>query len=102
MSMDRSLVLKSQLTRHRSILSRTERLKVLLGDGRWSEGDSVFGLPKVRTYVARRKVKKEKEKEAAPAVATAEAAAALAEATPTGGKKPAATGAKPAKGAAPK
>lgn len=74
MSIDKSLVLKSQLTRRRSVLSRTERLKVLTDDGRWNEGDSVFGLPKVRTFAARRKVKKEKveEKEVATTTAAAE------------------------------
>ena len=101
MSIDKSLVIKSQLLRRRSVLSRIERIQVLLKDGRWNEGDSVFGLPKVRTAAARKKGKKEKEKEAAPAAATAEAAAS-AEKTPAGGGKPAAPAAKPAKGAAPK
>lgn len=100
MSIDKSLVIKSQLLRRRGVLSRSERIQTLLKDGRWNEGNSVFGLPKVKTIVIKRKVKKEKE--AAPAGAPAEAAAASAEATPTGGKKPAVTGAKPAKGATPK
>ncbi|HHT9126949.1 MAG TPA: small basic protein [Candidatus Brocadiia bacterium] len=110
MGIDKSLIIKSQLLRRRSVLSRTERLQALLKDGRWNEGESVFGLPKVRTAVTRRKVKKEKEKEVAPAVATAEAAAASSEKPSAGGEKPAAPAAKPSaelrskpgKGAAPK
>lgn len=85
MSIDKSLVLKGQLSRRRNVLSRTERLQVLLKDGRWNEGDSVFSLPKVRTLVARRKGKKEKEaeKEVTPTAAASEAAAPT-EKTPTG------------------
>lgn len=82
-------------------MSRTERLQVLLKDGRWKEEDSVFGLPKVRTAAARKRGKKEKEKDAAPAAATAEAAAP-AEKTSAGGGKPAAPTAKRGKGVAPK
>jgi hypothetical protein len=67
-------------------MSRTERLKVLLEDGRWKEGDSVFSLPKVRTYVAKRRGKKEKAKEE-DKVATPAAAAAPAEGTSAGGGK---------------
>jgi small basic protein (TIGR04137 family) len=48
MSMHRSLVSKSGLTRHRNVLSRAERILALADAGRWQEGDSVFSLPKVR------------------------------------------------------
>lgn len=48
MSLDRSLKLKSALVRERSVLTRAERLAVLKDQERWNEGDSVFGLPKVR------------------------------------------------------
>lgn len=90
MSIDKSLVLKGQLSRRRSVLSRTERLKVLLEEGRRSEGDSVFGLPKVRTFVPRKKGKKAEEKEAAPKVAATEA-----EETSAGGGKSAKSAKKP-------
>jgi small basic protein (TIGR04137 family) len=48
MSMHRSLVSKSGLSRHRNVLSRAERILALADAGRWQEGDSVFSLPKVR------------------------------------------------------
>ncbi|NQT88928.1 small basic protein [bacterium] len=48
MSMHRSLVSKSNLMRHRNVLSRAERIQKLADEGRWEEGDSAYGLPKVR------------------------------------------------------
>lgn len=68
MSMHRSLVSKSGLSRHRNVLSRAERILKLADAGRWEEGESVFGLPKVRV----RRVKaggKHKKKAAAQAEA---------------------------------
>jgi len=47
MSIDRSLKVKSALKRHRNVLSREERIKVLKTEERWQEGDKVIGLPKV-------------------------------------------------------
>jgi small basic protein (TIGR04137 family) len=47
MSVDRSLKVKGALKRHRNVLSREERLKVLKAEDRWQEGDKVTGLPKV-------------------------------------------------------
>jgi len=47
MSLDRSLKLKDALSRHRNVLSRTERIDKLQEDERWQEGDEVTGLPKV-------------------------------------------------------
>ncbi|AQT69156.1 PVC superphylum signature protein [Anaerohalosphaera lusitana] len=47
MSIDRSLKIKSALSRHRNVLSRAERIKRLKQEDRWSEGDGVTGLPKV-------------------------------------------------------
>jgi small basic protein (TIGR04137 family) len=47
MSVDRSLKVKSALKRHRNVLSREERIKVLKTEERWQEGDKVIGLPKV-------------------------------------------------------
>ena len=71
MSTDKSLKSKSALRRHRNVLDRSERVAMLKDDGRWKEGDSVFGLPKVRTVRARRRVKAKPapKPEAAAAVA---------------------------------
>ncbi len=51
MSVDRSLKSSNKLTRRRNVLSRAERIEKLEADGRWQEGDSVYGLPKVRVLV---------------------------------------------------
>ena len=47
MSMDRSLKIRGALERHRNVLSRAERIEKLKEEERWTEGDSVMGLPKV-------------------------------------------------------
>ena len=47
MSIDRSLRVKSALKRHRNVLSREERIKILKTEERWADGDNVTGLPKV-------------------------------------------------------
>ena len=47
MSIDPSLKVKGSLTRHRNVLSRAERIEQLKDEERWSEGDSLLGLPKV-------------------------------------------------------
>jgi small basic protein (TIGR04137 family) len=57
----------------RNVLKRFERLRVLMANGRWSEGQSVLGLPKLKAE--KRKVKKAAPKEAA---AAAEGAAGTA------------------------
>ena len=54
MSIDRSVKVTGALSRHRNVLSRAERLARLKEEERWSDGDSVIGLPKV----ANRKVGK--------------------------------------------
>ena len=77
MSIDKSLVVKSRLKRHRNVLTRAERIDALREDGRWDDSRSVFGLPKVRN------IKKTVHKEAkAAAEATTAAAAETKEATP--------------------
>jgi len=61
MSIHRSLKSNGALTRQRSVLTRTERIKILEDHEKWQEGDPVLGLPKVK--VARVKLaKKKKEK----------------------------------------
>ena len=66
MSIDRSLKIKGALSRHRNVLSRAERIEQLKDEERWSEGDSLIGLPKVahRKSHAGRKAKEGPEKEA--------------------------------------
>ena len=67
-----SLKIKGAGTEHRSVLKRFERILRLQKEEKWEEGDSIFGLVKVKT--TRLKIKKEK---AAPT--PEEAAAAEAE-----------------------
>ena len=47
MSVDPSLKVRNALARHRNVLSRAERIKVLKEEERWAEGDALLGLPKV-------------------------------------------------------
>jgi small basic protein (TIGR04137 family) len=68
MTMDKSLRARRGLIRPRSVLKRGERIARLKAADRWQEGDSPFGLPKVRVYkltVKKKKKKKEEEAEAA-------------------------------------
>ena len=47
MSIDPSLKIKGALSRHRNVLKRAERIELLKDEERWSEEDSLLGLPKV-------------------------------------------------------
>jgi small basic protein (TIGR04137 family) len=104
MSLDRSLKAANALIRHRNVLTRTERLEKLTEEEKWSEGKSVFGLPKVahRKMTLAKEVKEEVAADgttpAAPGAAPAAGAAPGAPAA--GGKAPAAKGAAPAAAAA--
>ena len=70
MTMDKSLRMRRGLVRSRSVLSRAERLAQLKESDRWKEGDSPFGLPKVRVFkLAMKKKKKKKEEEGAEGAA---------------------------------
>ena len=60
MTIDKSLKIQKGLIRNRSVLTRGERLEKLIESDRWAEGDSPFGLPKVR--VLRLEMKKKKKK----------------------------------------
>jgi small basic protein (TIGR04137 family) len=68
MSIDRSLKIKGALKRHRNVLTRAERIEKLKDEERWSEEDSLLGLPKVahRKSHAGRKEKAAQAKEAGP------------------------------------
>jgi len=61
MSQHRSLRSDSKDKKQRSVLNRFERIKILKEKGEWKEGDSLFGLPKVK--VLKLKLKKHKAKE---------------------------------------
>ncbi len=63
MSIDKSLVSKGKLVRHRSVLTRTERIQHLTDEGLWDEKKSVYGLPKVKTIKAKKKAKAAKKTE---------------------------------------
>ena len=78
MSIHKSLKVKNRHTRARNVLSREERIKRLTEEERWSKGDDIYGLPKVKVQViASRKRGKEAEPEAEVAAeeGAAEAAA---------------------------
>ena len=76
MSLHRSLVSKSALKRDRNVLTRSERIAKLADEGKWQEGQTVFGLPKVRIH--RVKAGGKHKKAETPAAAAAEAAPAEA------------------------
>jgi len=65
MTIDNSLKVNRPLARARSVLTRAERLEKLQEQERWHEGDSVFGLPKVRVRKLQLKKKKKVKKEEA-------------------------------------
>ncbi len=74
MSLDKSLRIKGAHTRHRNVLSRSERIERLAEEGKWTEEtDSVFGLPKVRNIMLTKK-RKGPAKEAEGAAEGAEGA----------------------------
>lgn len=91
MSIDSSLRIKGALTRHRNVLTRAERIAKLKEEERWSEGESVFGLPKVvhRKSHAGRKAKEAAAEAAAPAAGAAPAAEAAPPPAPKSKGKPA-------------
>lgn len=62
--------------RNRCVMKRSERILKMMEDGKWTEGQSPFGIPKTRVQKIILKKKKEK-------VADGDAAAADAK----GGKK---------------
>ncbi len=66
MSIHSSLKFSSAGVGNRSVWTRAERLAVLAQEGRWQEGDSVLGLPKIRTRF-KAKSKKQLKADAAQA-----------------------------------
>jgi small basic protein (TIGR04137 family) len=63
MTLDKSLKLRMGTMRNRNVLTRTERIEKLVEAERWSEGEKVFGLPKVRVAKVSLKKKKKVKKE---------------------------------------
>jgi small basic protein (TIGR04137 family) len=90
MTMDKSLKVQIGLARARSVLNRAERIQRLKAADRWQEGDSPFGLAKVRVFklaLKKKKKKKEEGEEGAEGAAGATAAAPAADAKKDAGKK---------------
>ena len=75
MTMDKSLRSRQGLMRSRSVLTRAERIGRLSEAERWAEGESPFGLPKVRIrkLTLKKKKKKKEEEEAEVGAEGAEA-----------------------------
>jgi small basic protein (TIGR04137 family) len=88
MTMDKSLRIRRGSLRARSVLTRQERIQRLKAADRWQEGDSPFGLAKVRVYKLAMKKKKKKKKEEEGEGAAAPAAAPAGK-TPSGKSPPA-------------
>jgi small basic protein (TIGR04137 family) len=87
MSIDKSLRRKNSLQRSRNVLTRGERIKVMMDEERWLDGRSPFGLPKTKVVkVVIKKAKKAKEEETTEGAAEGEALAAAAAPAPE--KKP--------------
>ncbi len=77
MTIDKSLKIRRGGTGNRSVLTRNERLGKLKEADRWQDGDSPFGLPKVRVSKLQMKKKKKKKEEEEDADSPAEAKADL-------------------------
>jgi small basic protein (TIGR04137 family) len=76
MSIDKSLRRKNTLQRTRNVLTRGERIKMLMDQERWTDGRSPYGLPKVKVVkLVIKKAKKAKEEEKAAEGGEAAAAA---------------------------
>ena len=74
MSIHPSLTISEKDKKTRSVLKRIERIRQMQEKGSWKSGDSVYGLPKIKTL--RIKIKKEKVEKAAAVEGEAPAAAA--------------------------
>ena len=62
MTIDKSLKIKAGSVKMRNVLTRAERLTKLVEADRWSEGDPVYGIPKVRVVKISLKKKKKVKK----------------------------------------
>ncbi len=94
MSLHKSLVSSSALKRHHNVLTRAERVAKLADAGKWKDGESVFGLQKVKVHRVKPGKAKKAEKAAAAAAAEAVAAAEAAKGEAAEGAEKKATGEK--------
>lgn len=76
MSIHPSLTISEKDKKVRSVLKRSERIKQMQEKSKWKQGDSVYGLPKLKSL--RIKIKKEKVEKAESATGEATAAPAAA------------------------
>lgn len=75
MTMDRTLKTRGELLGTRSVLSRAERIALLIEEGKFDpEKDSPLGLPKVRVRHSKAGTKSKKAAEPAPVEVGGEAA----------------------------
>ncbi len=89
MSIHPSLSSGSKTRKHRSVLKRFERLRVLIEKSKWQVGEPIFGLPKVKTVKIKfKKEKKEKTEETAVAAASESGGEAKAAEATSKGKTP--------------
>lgn len=65
MSRHKSLKAQNKHMRARNVLKREEQIEKLMEEDEWEEGDSVFGLPKVKvqTVTLRKRAAEEEEEE---------------------------------------
>ncbi len=63
MTIDKSLKIRAGLARTRSVLTRGERIARLKTMDKFADGDSPYGLPKVRVPKLTMKKKKKKKEE---------------------------------------
>ena len=63
MTIDKTLKVRAGSIKNRNVLTRAERLAKLQESERWTEGQPVLGLPKVRVQKISLKKKKKTKKE---------------------------------------
>jgi len=80
MGLHSSLKRAEKLKASRSVMKRTERIKWLMEKGKWSEKNSVLGLPKIKV-IKLKAVKKEKQAKEGAEAPAGEAAKASTEST---------------------
>jgi small basic protein (TIGR04137 family) len=77
MTIDKSLKIRRGLIRTRNVLTRAERIAKLAETDCWQEGDTPFGLAKVRVQkmVIKKKKKKKEEEEVGEGTESSETSA---------------------------
>jgi len=54
MSIHKSLKLRGGMTRTRNVLNRSERIELMKERGQWTDGRSIYSLPKTRITFAKK------------------------------------------------